>query len=78
MEKGLSTGHIIIHYKETSQRLWKFTFYALFYGIIGGSLCKFSINDGLIPLNKNLWYDKFKKEYSGFDKNEDFLKYFKF
>lgn len=22
---------------------------------MGGSLCRFSINDGLIPINKNLW-----------------------
>lgn len=52
---GVSTGHIIIHYKEPSKRIVRFLAYGIIYGLIGAGLCKFSINDGWIPLNKNLW-----------------------
>lgn len=41
-------------------KLWKFQFFLYsksYYlqGLIGGILCKFSKNDGFIPINKNLW-----------------------
>jgi heparan-alpha-glucosaminide N-acetyltransferase len=52
---GVCMGHVIIHYKQPNQRIWKFLFYGLFYALIGSILCKFSINDGWIPINKNLW-----------------------
>ena len=52
---GVSIGHIIIYYKEPSKRVAKFLFCSFIYGIAAGVLCKFSLNDGWIPLNKNLW-----------------------
>ena len=52
---GVSTGHIILHYKSTTHRIVKFLFYAVLYGLIALILCKFSKNDGWIPINKNMW-----------------------
>ncbi|CAF0878381.1 unnamed protein product [Brachionus calyciflorus] len=52
---GVLTGHIFIHYQETAKRVARFMFYGVCLGLIGLSLCKFSIDDGWIPINKNLW-----------------------
>jgi heparan-alpha-glucosaminide N-acetyltransferase len=52
---GVSIGHVIVHYKEVSKRIWKFLAYAIFYGSISLILTKCSLNDGWIPINKNLW-----------------------
>jgi heparan-alpha-glucosaminide N-acetyltransferase len=52
---GIVTGHILIHHKDHEQRRVKFLLYSVIYGLIGGFLCGFSKEDGLIPINKNLW-----------------------
>jgi heparan-alpha-glucosaminide N-acetyltransferase len=52
---GIVTGHIFIHYKNHDQRRVKFLLYSVICGLIGGFLCGFSKEDGLIPINKNLW-----------------------
>jgi heparan-alpha-glucosaminide N-acetyltransferase len=52
---GLATGHIVMHYKKSTHRIAKFFVYSVFYGLIAGVLCKFSRDDGWIPINKNLW-----------------------
>jgi heparan-alpha-glucosaminide N-acetyltransferase len=52
---GVATGHIIMHYKKATHRISKFFGYSVLYGLIAGVLCKFSRDDGWIPINKNLW-----------------------
>ena len=53
---GVMTGHIILHYYEQKFKVVaKFVFYGFFFGLSGLVLCKFSLNDGWIPINKNLW-----------------------
>ena len=52
---GISTGHVIIFYKDASTRIKKFLLYSVVYLGIALILCKCSKNDGWIPLNKNLW-----------------------
>jgi heparan-alpha-glucosaminide N-acetyltransferase len=52
---GLSAGHILLHYEKSSIRVTKFILYAFIYGLVGLILCKFSRDDGWIPINKNLW-----------------------
>ena len=52
---GVSCGHIIIYYKEPLKRCTRFILYGVTYGLIALVLCKFSKDDGWIPINKNLW-----------------------
>lgn len=52
---GVMTGHIILHYENKIKMIAKFLFFAILFGLFGLILCKFSINDGWIPINKNLW-----------------------
>lgn len=52
---GVMTGHIILHFEQKVRVIAKFVFYAIVFGLSGLILCKFSINDGWIPINKNLW-----------------------
>jgi heparan-alpha-glucosaminide N-acetyltransferase len=52
---GIVTGHILIHYKEHDRRRVKFLLYSVTCGLLGGLLCGFSKENGLIPVNKNLW-----------------------
>jgi len=56
---GLVTGRILMHYPSHSARLWR-------WGVLGSTLCftaacfcGFSQNDGMIPVNKNLWSASF-------------------
>ena len=52
---GVSCGHIILHYKEAKSRIIRFIVYGVIYGMVALILCNFSKNNGLIPINKNLW-----------------------
>ena len=52
---GMSAGHIFIHYKQPSRRVFRFVTYGVIYGSITLILCKASRDDGWIPINKNLW-----------------------
>lgn len=42
-------------YKEHKQRLYRWALWGLITGLVGGALCEFKKDDGLIPINKNLW-----------------------
>ena len=44
-----------IHYEEPYKRIIRFVSNSLFYGLFGAILCQFSKDDGIIPVNKNLW-----------------------
>lgn len=52
---GLMSGRIILHYKDHETRLKKWMIFSCVLLLLGGIMCQFSQNDGLIPLNKNLW-----------------------
>jgi heparan-alpha-glucosaminide N-acetyltransferase len=47
---------ILLVYQEHSERLIRWLSWSVVCGIIGGGLCGFSKDDGVIPVNKNLWY----------------------
>ncbi|CAN7990476.1 unnamed protein product [Ixodes pacificus] len=53
---GLQAGKVLVTFKEWRPRLSRWCAWGVVCGIIGGVLCKFSKEDGWIPLNKNLWY----------------------
>ncbi|KAH3873028.1 heparan-alpha-glucosaminide N-acetyltransferase-like [Dreissena polymorpha] len=52
---GLQAGKILIIYKEPGSRLRRYAVWAAGCGIVAAILCRFSKNDGWIPVNKNLW-----------------------
>lgn len=52
---GLQAGKILTTYHSPKSRVTRFIVWSLVLGLIAGILCKFSKNDGWIPVNKNLW-----------------------
>ncbi|XP_074042747.1 heparan-alpha-glucosaminide N-acetyltransferase [Leptinotarsa decemlineata] len=56
---GVQAGTTLLVYKSHSQRLLRWFMWAVVTGVIGGCLCGFRKEDGLIPVNKNLWSSSF-------------------
>lgn len=52
---GLQCGTTIIVYPTFKERARRFILWGLGLGFLAGILCMFSTNDGIIPINKNLW-----------------------
>ena len=52
---GVMSGRVLVHYKNHSERLVRWLPVAVVLLLIAGALCGFSQNDGLIPINKNMW-----------------------
>ncbi|XP_070185611.1 heparan-alpha-glucosaminide N-acetyltransferase-like isoform X2 [Littorina saxatilis] len=52
---GLQAGKILFIHKDWVQRYVRFLIWGIALGVIAGVLCKFSKDDGWIPINKNLW-----------------------
>jgi len=52
---GCVAGRIIITFRSWPERLGRFSLWAVGLGLVAGGLCGFTKNDGLIPINKNLW-----------------------
>uniref|UniRef100_A0AAR5PNL4 Heparan-alpha-glucosaminide N-acetyltransferase catalytic domain-containing protein n=1 Tax=Dendroctonus ponderosae TaxID=77166 RepID=A0AAR5PNL4_DENPD len=52
---GVQAGVTLLVFKEHYQRVSRWLVWSLILGILGGALCGFSSEDGLIPVNKNLW-----------------------
>jgi len=52
---GLQAGRIILYYKEHSQRIARFWIWAILTGAIAVGLTGGTRNDGVMPINWNLW-----------------------
>lgn len=52
---GLQAGRIFLCYDSHSGRILRLIIWSLVTGAIGAALCNVSKDDGIIPLNKNLW-----------------------
>ncbi|KAL4222015.1 hypothetical protein ACF0H5_018060 [Mactra antiquata] len=52
---GLQGGRIFLYYDDHYGRLIRLLVWSLITGAVGIALCNASKNDGIIPLNKNLW-----------------------
>ncbi|XP_059165341.1 heparan-alpha-glucosaminide N-acetyltransferase-like isoform X1 [Physella acuta] len=52
---GLQAGKILFVYNDWVQRCRRFFAWAVFLICLGTLLCKGSLNEGWIPINKNLW-----------------------
>lgn len=56
---GLMAGRIVLHAKEHSQRLLYWASSAFAWCLLAGILCGFSKEDGVMPINKNMWTTSF-------------------
>ncbi|XP_054289763.1 heparan-alpha-glucosaminide N-acetyltransferase-like [Macrosteles quadrilineatus] len=52
---GVQAGYIILSYNSTVSRSLRWLFWALITGLFAGFLCGWSVEGGLIPVNKQLW-----------------------
>lgn len=52
---GCAAGRIFVVYTEWKPRVLRFIVWSIVLCVVGGALCSFSVNDGFIPINKNLW-----------------------
>lgn len=52
---GVQAGITLLVFKKHYQRIIRWLVFSLVLGVFGGILCGFSKEDGLIPVNKNLW-----------------------
>ncbi|CAL8121890.1 unnamed protein product [Orchesella dallaii] len=52
---GVQAGLILLTYRSSSARVYRFLTWSAFCGIVGLLLCGGFKNEGWIPVNKNLW-----------------------
>lgn len=52
---GVQCGHTLLLFNEPIDRLRRWLSWGISTLLLGCCLCQFSIDDGLIPINKNLW-----------------------
>lgn len=52
---GVQAGTILLTYESHKTRLIRWFVWGAAAGLLGGILCGFSQEDGIIPVNKNLW-----------------------
>lgn len=52
---GVQAGVTLLVIKSHYQRILRWVVWSVVLGVLGGVLCGFSKEDGLIPVNKNLW-----------------------
>ena len=56
---GLMTGRVLVHFKNHGERLKRWCIWSVLLMLLAGILCGFSQNDGIMPINKNLWSTSF-------------------
>jgi predicted acyltransferase len=52
---GLMSGRVVIHFSSHQDRIIRWLICGFILLLLAGILCGFSRDDGVIPLNKNLW-----------------------
>lgn len=52
---GVQAGRTLNTYSNVKAKMIRWLTWGVACGILGGGLCAFSLNDGPIPINKNLW-----------------------
>ena len=52
---GVAAGRVLLVHKDWQARVKRWLLWALITGSLAGGLSGFSLNSGLIPINKNLW-----------------------
>lgn len=56
---GVQSGRILMTFTGHRERIFRWIIWAVITGAIAVALCKASVNDGVIPINKNLWSTSF-------------------
>lgn len=62
---GVQCGAILLVHSDWRARVRRWSIWGAVLGIIGGALCEFRQEDGLIPINKNMWSLSFVLVTSG-------------
>lgn len=52
---GAAAGRILLVHQDWKARCVRWVTWSLLLGLAAGGLCQFSLNQGPIPINKNLW-----------------------
>ena len=52
---GLACGRVFVHHKDVSGRLRRLWVWGVVECLVAACLCGFSKDDGIVPVNKNLW-----------------------
>ncbi|XP_071442487.1 heparan-alpha-glucosaminide N-acetyltransferase-like [Hetaerina americana] len=52
---GVQAGRILMTYGNSASRIVRWSIWSVLTGLIAGFLCNFSKEEGIIPVNKNLW-----------------------
>ena len=52
---GYQAGQIIMTFKGHKERMVRFVFWSIINGVLGLALNGFTRDEGVIPINKNLW-----------------------
>ena len=60
---GYQAGQILMCYTGHWQRISRFLVWGVLTGLLALLLCQANLNEGWIPINKNLWYGHYKKIY---------------
>ncbi|KAM3961405.1 heparan-alpha-glucosaminide N-acetyltransferase [Aphomia sociella] len=55
VQAGAHATRIMLAYNHARARIMRWLFWSVIFGMAGGVLSLYSKNDGLIPINKNLW-----------------------
>ncbi|XP_059617593.1 heparan-alpha-glucosaminide N-acetyltransferase-like [Phlebotomus argentipes] len=62
---GVQCGAILLVHSDWRSRVKRWTVWGAVLGIVGAALCEFKKEDGLIPINKNMWSLSFVLVTSG-------------
>lgn len=52
---GVQAGMVLLLHVDWRARVKRWLLWTMVFAVIGGALCGFSKEDGLIPVNKNMW-----------------------
>lgn len=55
LELGVAAGRVLLTFDDHKNRIVRMLSWALSSGLVGGVLCNFSKEEGIVPVNKNLW-----------------------
>lgn len=55
LEFGVAAGRVLITFDNHKSQVLRLLAWALTSGLVGGVLCDFTKEEGIVPVNKNLW-----------------------
>lgn len=52
---GVQSGMVLLLHVDWRSRVKRWLMWSVAFAVLGGALCGFSQDDGVIPINKNMW-----------------------